>query len=612
MADRYFKMHLFTILFLITQSSPKGAVLTVIDGFGESAWPEGNGIQSAKMTFLDSLRSQFPYQSLVAAQQPVGLVRGEPGSSAVGHQTLGLGRTTPSYFQVLERSMNRKAPEAMINNKVLRDAFHTTKRAHFVGLCTDEGIFSHVKFLPPMFEAAAIENVSEVYVHCILTTLTDKPSNYLNKVESYFPKELGTRIKIAGVYSGETAMDKMRNWTMTQIAYDGMTNPKKAKPMSKYKAYKYLDSIGQIVPEFDPICIEYEKNSCNNSIMKPDDVVVYFHFREDKSYQLAKALIDGMKGSKNPKLRVLSLILFDKSLYNRSTLIIPAVKYNNTLPAVISQHGYKQLRVAEEYKRSHATIFFSGGIMQPIYPGEDRAVDFTSPAEKVVDLYPEMNASLITKAAIEGINKNEYKLIFINYANVDATGHTGNQTAVKIAAEFVDQQVKKIYEECIKNDYLLFITSDHGNGEELIELNGELQLYHTVNNVPFIVCSNKYEIVPSQTGKVPFIGNVAPSILYALGIEIPKEMEPPIIRKSLKINEKVTLDMNDWQAHDSNLSISRSHQTLLLGFILGVLTTILSIFISRFMQIRICGILFGVRETRKERRDSWNHSNISV
>lgn len=143
-----------------------------------------------------------------------------------------------------------------------------------------------------------------------------------------------------------------------------------------------------------------------------------------------------------------------------------------------------------------------------------------------------MNASLVSKTVIDAIKSHEYKLIVANFANVDATGHCGNTTAVKMAIEHVAHQISKILEMCEQNNYALFVTADHGNGEENTLLNGNPQVEHTVNNVPFITNILGYHIKPMTYGQSPFIGNVAASILKVLNIEIPPEMEPPILEKN--------------------------------------------------------------------------------
>jgi 2,3-bisphosphoglycerate-independent phosphoglycerate mutase len=176
------------------------------------------------------------------------------------------------------------------------------------------------------------------------------------------------------------------------------------------------------------------------------------------------------------------------------------------------------------------TMFFSGGVLQPVFAGEDRIVDFASVSENVADKFPLMNASLVTDAVIKGIQKNTYKLIACTFANVDATDHTGNVTAVRMAAEFVDTQIAKIRAVCEENGYTMIITADHGNGEEDSSLDDSPQLYHKVNNVPFIAVTHDFEIVRLRPGQTPYIGNVAASVLTVLGMDIPREMEPSILR----------------------------------------------------------------------------------
>lgn len=552
----------FLLVLWCTARHPNGVVLTIIDGFGESAWMDGNGIDRAEMPTFDYLKSHYPYVSLVAAQQSVGLVRGEPGSSAVGHQTIGLGRTTPSYYQQLEKGLNPNAKESLFNNKLLRSALSKSKRAHFFGLCTDEGVFSHPKFLPPLFEAAKAENVSEVNVHCVLTTLTRKPSEYLKETEGLFPE--GMNIRLAAVYSGETAMDRMGKWNMTRVAYHAMVDNHNVKQMKRKELFKYIDQFDSLAPSFDPV---YFKPAAG-AAMQDGDTVVIFNYREDKTWQIAQALLNGLEGEpKHPRLNVVPLVMYHPSQADVPQ-IIPPVRYENGLGEWISKHGWKQLRVAEQYKRAHITTFFSGGIMQPVFPGEDRITDFESAGESEVHLIPWMNASRITDSVIAGIKSNKYKLIACNFANVDATGHTGNVTAVKMAAEYVDKMLKRILVACRQNDYALVITADHGNGEDDTELDGRPQVYHTLNNVPFVAVTNDYEIAPLKAGRAPYIGNVASSVLTIMGLPIPPEMEPPLLRPA-NVSSRCTFFVD----------IS----SLILGFSLAIPTLLL---LSKCMDIR--------------------------
>jgi 2,3-bisphosphoglycerate-independent phosphoglycerate mutase len=551
-------------IFTAAISKPRGVVLAIIDGFGESAWPEGNAIQAAHLPFLDYLKATFPYVSLVAAQQPVGLIRGEPGSSAVGHQTIGLGRTTPSYFQILERGLNPRSRESLVHNRILRQTFRKSKRLHFLGLCTNEGIFSAYRFFPPFFETAKLEGVSEICIHCILSTLTKKPSQFLKDVEDLIPWGLPARI--VAVYPGETAMDRSLNWSLTGLAYNAMIDTANARVMPRTEALRYLDHFPDLCPNFDPVYFE----PADHSSMADGDTVFIFHFREDKTWQIAEALMNGIPGKQKARnLTVLPLILYHPGQANVSP-VIPPVKYPNSLASWISQHGYRQLRVAEKYKRPHITTFFSGGILQPVFEGEERVVDFESVSENVVDKFPLMNASLVTESVLNGINKNVYKLIACNFANLDATGHTGNVTAVRIAAEFVDKQLEKIHQACEEHGYTLMITADHGNSEEDTQLDGKPQLYHTVNNVPFIAVTHDFEIVRMRTGEVPFLGNVAAAILTVLGLDIPPEMAPSIL---VPVGRR------------SALRQSGGRQDFVIGFCFAIVTVLLAVFCIRISKL---------------------------
>jgi 2,3-bisphosphoglycerate-independent phosphoglycerate mutase len=294
-------------------------------------------------------------------------------------------------------------------------------------------------------------------------------------------------------------------------------------------------------PTFDPFYI----NSDDSSVRKGDTVII-FQYREDNTYQIAELLIN------DKDIRVLPLILYGSS-QSHVPQMIPAPNYTNSLGSWISKKGFQQLRVAEIYKRPHVTTFFSGGIMQPIYRGEDRKVDFWSVPDNVAHLYPEMNASLVARAVMEGIESRRYKLIVCNFANVDATGHIGNVTAVRMAAECVDAMIGRIWAVCQHEGYVLFVTADHGNGEEDTALDGSPQLYHTVNNVPFIAVTHDFKIRKLRPGQAPFIGNVAASILKVLDIEAPPEMEPSIL-VPLENEQRTRLDVTGFAALASSLT----------------------------------------------------------
>ena len=69
---------------------------------------------------------------------------------------------------------------------------------------------------------------------------------------------------------------------------------------------------------------------------------------------------------------------------------------------------------------------------------------------------------------------------------------------------------------------MLFVTSDHGNAEEMLDDKGSPKTSHTTNKVPFVM-ANAPEgwSLKKQDG---VLGDVAPTLLDAMGLSQPEEM----------------------------------------------------------------------------------------
>lgn len=64
------------------------------------------------------------------------------------------------------------------------------------------------------------------------------------------------------------------------------------------------------------------------------------------------------------------------------------------------------------------------------------------------------------------------------------------------------------------------ITADHGNAEQMFDnVTGQAHTAHTVNPVPFVYIGRKAKI--AATGALE---DVAPTMLYLMGLAIPPEM----------------------------------------------------------------------------------------
>jgi 2,3-bisphosphoglycerate-independent phosphoglycerate mutase len=137
---------------------------------------------------------------------------------------------------------------------------------------------------------------------------------------------------------------------------------------------------------------------------------------------------------------------------------------------------------------------------------------------------------------IKEMREDVYDFIVMNFANPDMVGHTGNLEATIKAVEVVDECLGKIVEETLSREGIVFITADHGNAEEKLNLRtGDINKEHATNPVPFLIIGKVYEGQPSIAGEVPdgdlslmpsvgMLADVAPTILAVMGVEQPVEM----------------------------------------------------------------------------------------
>ena len=105
------------------------------------------------------------------------------------------------------------------------------------------------------------------------------------------------------------------------------------------------------------------------------------------------------------------------------------------------------------------------------------------------------------------------------FANPDMVGHTGDYNAIMKAVETVDQCTKEVVNAGLKSDYAFIIIADHGNADFAINTDGSPNTAHTTNLVPCFLLNTDYDSI--KNGK---LGDIAPTILTLMGVNIPPEM----------------------------------------------------------------------------------------
>jgi 2,3-bisphosphoglycerate-independent phosphoglycerate mutase len=149
-----------------------------------------------------------------------------------------------------------------------------------------------------------------------------------------------------------------------------------------------------------------------------------------------------------------------------------------------------------------------------------------SPKVATYDLQPEMSAPEVTSTIVSELEKGETDFICLNFANPDMVGHTGDYNAIMKAVETVDDCTKQVVEVGLLNDYAFVIISDHGNADFAINPDGSPNTAHSTNPVPCFTINTGFEKIENG-----ILGDVAPTILKIMEVEVPEEMTGEILIK---------------------------------------------------------------------------------
>lgn len=509
-------------------SLTKKHILIILDGYGIAVDPSVSAIDKADTPFMDMVLARYPNSTLVASGLSVGLPDRQMGNSEVGHTNLGAGRVV---YQDITRIDKAIADGEFYKNDVLTAAMDHVKtnesKLHFIGLLSDGGVHSTLDHLVALLRMASDEDVDpdRVFVHAFTDgrdTAPDGGLEYVKLLEQSM-EDIGAG-RIASVIGRYLAMDRDNRWSRTQEAYALLTSGEGDAAISASAALERSYKAG-VTDEFvHPVGIGTSDQIIESRI-SPDDAVIFFNFRADRARQITRAFtLEDFEGfDRGPFIdpQYVTFTPYDSEF--DLPVAFPKVNLEMTLGEIIEREGGLQLRAAETEKYPHVTYFFSGGREQE-YEGEDRIL-VPSPKVATYDLQPEMSAPELGRRVAEAIEEKNYNLVIVNFANPDMVGHTGVFEAAVAAVEAADKAASVVFESARANDYSVQIIADHGNADKMINEDGSPHTAHTTALVPHVIIS-PWVVGPIAPGK---LGDVAPTILKILDLEIPPEMDGDVL-----------------------------------------------------------------------------------
>lgn len=505
----------------------KKAILAILDGWGLGTDSKVSAIDQANTPFIDSCYRNFPHTTLEASGIAVGLPFGQMGNSEVGHMNLGAGRVVYQNLVKLNMAVeNATLGKENVITAAFEYALANKKNVHFIGLVSDGGVHSHINHLKGLLTAAHENGLQDnVFVHAFTDGRDCDPHSGKIFISELLDHMKVTTGKLATVVGRYFAMDRDRRWERVKLAYDAMVNGigEHTKDVVASIDQSYKDEVSD---EFLKPMICLKDSNLPVAKIENEDVVFCFNFRTDRGREITEVLSQHDLpefGMHHLNLYYVTMTNYDKEFKNVQVVFDEKV-LEQTMGEILEKNGKTQIRVAETEKYPHVTFFFSGG-REEEFVGERRLLCPSPKEVPTYDFKPEMSAYDITEKILPEIENETADFICLNFANTDMVGHTGVFEAAVKAAETVDQCIERVATTAYEHGYAVFILADHGNSDVMINADGSPNTQHSTNLVPLIVM-DKDHIWNLKPGK---LGDIAPSILKVMGIEIPEIMTGDIL-----------------------------------------------------------------------------------
>ena len=525
----------------------------VMDGIGIAPDTASNAVKNAKTPTLDMLMEKYPTVKLKAHGTAVGLPSDDDmGNSEVGHNALGAGQVFAQGAKLVSNSIESGKMFESNSWKEIVSVKDTGKTLHFIGLFSDGNVHSHIDHLKAMIERSKKDGVKTVRIHILLDGRDVGETSALDYVEPFeaFLAELNADGFDAKIASGggrmNITMDRYEaDWSMvergwhTHVLGEGRMFASAKEAIETYRTE--TGCIDQDLPAF-----VIGDNGVPSGKIVDGDSVVFYNFRGDRAIEISKVFekenFDKFDRVYFPKVTYAGMLEYDGDLHIPSRYLVSPPEITGTMGEYLANTGVTQYALSETQKFGHVTYFWNGNKSGKF---DEKTEVYEEIKSDVIpfEQRPWMKCSEITDRLIEVAEEGKFRFMRVNFPNGDMVGHTGNYLATIVSVEALDLALARILEMVDKVNGVALITADHGNADEMYELdkktglpkadkegNFKAKTSHTLNPVPCIIYDNfgaeNYSV--KKEGNYG-LSNVAATLVNLMGYEAPEFWDESII-----------------------------------------------------------------------------------
>ena len=536
-------------------SGPQGpVVLCIMDGVGIGKGDAGDMVAKASTPSLDWLKENSLYTKLRAHGRAVGMPSdSDMGNSEVGHNAIGSGRVFDQGALLVKNAVESGEVFKGEVWKKLTD-LNDSNSLHLLGLLSDGNVHSHIDIVFALVRQAQKQGIKKVRVHTLLDGRDVPPTSaleYVSALESLLAEINGSGEFDYCIASGGgrlyITMDRYdADWPMIQRGWQTHVQGIGREFESATTAVETLraETPGVIDQDLTEFVIVRDGKPVGPIV--DGDSVVLFNFRGDRAIEISRSFdepdLDEFDRGPIPDVQFAGIMQYEAEQQIPKQFLVSPSKINDVMGEYLAASGVSQLAGSETQKYGHVTYFFNGNRSGKFEESLEDYVEITSdlvPYEQ----RPWMKGAEITEVMLDSISNGKHKFIRANFPNGDMVGHTGDLLAVEISVETVDLCLARLIEAVKAANGIMIVTADHGNADEMYEVDksGSLKLdaegnpksktSHTLNPVPCYIwdASGENKISLNKVENAG-ISSLAATTIRCLGFEPPEDYDPPLVQ----------------------------------------------------------------------------------